>query len=191
MKSPTSRGWVIALTLVLAGAATACGGDGTSTAPREATMVTVGEQFAAGVPTPAQAPILTFTGAAGPANDDGAISFDLATLERLGLHEWTVFEPFLDGDHTFRGVPFDVVLDAVGVPSDATEATLTALDEYAVTLPLEDLLSGDVLLVTQDDQPGTIGVDRGGPIRFIWRDGSENSQNPDLWIWSIRTVTVR
>ncbi len=171
--------------------ATAACGDVTSEAATAPVVVDQGESFAGEVPAPQDSPVLSFSGGASAPNDGTDVSFDLATIERLHREQWTVFEPFVDADVTFVGVPFDRILAEVGVPDGVTSATLTALDEYQVTIDIADLLSGDVLLVTRDDLPGVIGVDRGGPIRFVWRGDSEASTNPDLWIWSIRHVELR
>ncbi len=168
---------------------TGCGDEEAQTPGAQAEVVQEGEALAE-VPAPEGDPVLWVHGATGEANDGEAIAFDLATLERLRLEEWTVYETFVDADVTFRGVPLAFLLDVVGVPADATEVVLVALDDYEIALTIEDARSGDALVATRDTGEA-IPLDAGGPIRLVFADGTDLAQNPDLWIWSIRDLTFQ
>ncbi len=168
-------------------ALTACGGDADETATPSARLVSEGEALAVGeIPEPQGEPVLyVFDSASGD-----EVRLDLATLERLRLEEWTLFEPFVERDMAFTGVPMTTLLDTVGVPDGATEVVFDALDDYQSVFTLEELRAGDVLLATSDDE-GRMPIDRGGPIRIVFADGSVAGENPNLWIWSIRDMTFR
>lgn len=171
--------------MALAAGGAACNDDAGAVA---ATVVSEGESFA-DVPAPEGDTVLTITGATGTPNDGDAISFDLATLERLRLEEWTLPEPFLDRDATFVGVPVEDLLSVVGIPDGAQSVRMVALDEYEIVMTIEDLTTGGVMVAVADDvEEGTIPVERGGPIRIVFAGDDPSADNPDLWIWSLRTM---
>ncbi|WP_137180232.1 molybdopterin-dependent oxidoreductase [Roseomonas sp. AR75] len=122
---------------------------------------------------------------------DGA-RFDLAALEALGRADlvtrtvWTGTTP-----QSFAGVRLETLLAHVGAQGGTLR--LVALNDYAVTAPLAELVQQGAFLATrQDDQPLRIR-DR-GPVWMIfpW------SQRPELdvptvrerAIWQLRTITI-
>jgi hypothetical protein len=134
--------------------------------------------------------VLQVTGRiAGPA--EGA-RFDLAALEALGLTDlvtrtiWTGTAP-----QRFAGVPLARLLAHVGAQGSALRAV--ALNDYAITAPVAELVQQGAFLATrQDDQPLRIR-DR-GPVWMIfpWSQRPELDV-PAVWeraIWQLRTIAI-
>ncbi len=113
-------------------------------------------------------------------------SFDMELLGQLDTAELLVHEPFLDEDVPFAGVPMESLLALVGA-QDAVEVRLIALDDYTVTLTIDELQSS--LLATHQDG-GLMGLDEGGPIRLLHLGDDATARNTDNWIWSIRTMEI-
>ncbi len=77
------------------------------------------------------------------------------------------FHPKRRGD----GVTLDAVLERAGVRPEANYATLHAeRDDFHVSVPLEPLREQGVIVYRLGD--GRLGIEDGGPIRFIVRDPS-------------------
>jgi hypothetical protein len=98
-------------------------------------------------------------------------------------------EPFLKKRVTFEGVLLADLLAVADVPDSATKVSLTALDDYKIDFTLDDVRSSQMLLATKADGKH-MPVDRSGPIRIVFPDGSSLGRNPDLWIWSVSTMKV-
>ena len=71
----------------------------------------------------------------------------------------------------------------------ATKVDLTALDDYKVSFTLNDVRSSGMLLATRSDGR-RMPIDKAGPIRIVFPEGSSLGRNPDLWIWSVSTMRV-
>ena len=59
------------------------------------------------IPAPSGEEVLVISGLVAAKNDGDALSFDIATLERLGLVEYSVQDPWLKDTFIYTGV-FDV-----------------------------------------------------------------------------------
>ncbi|MFQ6084923.1 MAG: molybdopterin-dependent oxidoreductase [Candidatus Bathyarchaeia archaeon] len=69
-------------------------------------------------------------------------------------------------DNKWEGVAFKTISDLVGPLKGARYVTAVAEADYATSLPLEDLLDGDVLLAYRlDDEP--LKPEHGGPLRLV------------------------
>lgn len=129
---------------------------------------------------------IEITNGAGP-----AAMFDLGMLEQLGMQTIITSTPFTDGVIAFEGPLMRDLLDAVIAHGE--NVTLTALDEYATTFPIDDLRNHDFILAIRDDQ-GLISPDQFGPI---WVVGPMDD-NPalgkedmhDRWIWQLSVIEV-
>jgi hypothetical protein len=89
----------------------------------------------------------------------------------------------------FEGVLLSDLLAVAGVPDSASKVSLTALDDYKVDFKVADVRSSQMLLATKADGKH-MTVDRSGPIRIVFPDGSNLGRNPDLWIWSVSAMKV-
>jgi hypothetical protein len=184
---------VVALAAALALAA--CGGkDETpkAAAPSASTPTEVSAgSLAAGqkISAPKGEVVLTVTGDIGEVNKGKKLELDLASLEKMRQVRLEAAEPFLKRRVTFEGVLLSDLLAVAGVPDSATTVSLTALDDYKVDFKVADVRSSQMLLATKADGKH-MPVDRSGPIRIVFPDGSTLGRNPDLWIWSVSSMKV-
>jgi hypothetical protein len=133
--------------------------------------------------------VLTVSGDIGEANKGRKLEFDLASLERMRQVRMEAAEPFLKRRVTFEGVLLSDLLAVAGVPDSASKVSLTALDDYKVNFKVADVRSSQMLLATKADGKH-MRVERSGPIRIVFPDGSALGRNPDLWIWSVSSMKV-
>ena len=189
---------LVVVALVTALAVAACGGGGEEeAAPKAATpspstpqvvddgSLAVGEKIAA----PKGEVVLTVTGDIGAANKGSRLELDLASLEQMRRVRLEAAEPFLKRRVMFEGVLLSDLLAMAGVPDSASKISLTALDEYKVEFKVADVRSSQMLLATRADGKH-MPVDRSGPIRIVFPDGSSLGRNPDLWVWSVSSMKV-
>jgi hypothetical protein len=146
------------------------------------------------VPPPAGPVILTIRGNIENTNVDDTLQFDMATLERLGLVEYSVDDKQAEGGEAlFRGVLIDQLLAVAGAAADATTLNTVALNDYGVEIPITDVRTYPVLLATAVDGE-RMDVARYGPTRVIYPYGfydlDETVYDP-RWIWQLATIEVR
>ena len=118
----------------------------------------------------------------------GVQSYDLATIEELGLYRLTTTGPFEDGAPTFEGLLLADLLAKAGMTeSDGVE--LVASDGYSFVIPREDWTTYPLLLATrQDGEP----LEDRGPLRIIYPVSShpelgDESYNP-RWVWALTSM---
>jgi hypothetical protein len=143
------------------------------------------------VPKPAQQPVLTITGKISAANKGRALVFDQRTLERLGVVQVRLYEPWAKKTLEFRGVWLKDLLAVAALHPDAARLHMTALDDYQVDLTMAEVRAGGILVGTQAGDGSSIPIDKGGPARILFLDGVPAGANPDQWIWSLKTIEVR
>jgi hypothetical protein len=142
------------------------------------------------IPAPEDEPILSINGLISRTNRSDELAVDLTTLEEMPLIQFEVFEPFVEKNMTFEGVPIADLMEIVGADSEASELHVTALDDYEFTIPLEEIRGTKVLLATKAEGEHMTVAD-GGPTRIIFPADSQFGQNPDAWVWSVETIVVR
>lgn len=146
------------------------------------------------LPAPSEEVILTVTGAIDNKNTIDAATFDISTLEKLGLVQYKVSDPWLNAENTYTGVLVSDFLKFVGAARSASTLTLTALDDYQVDIAIADLQKWPVLLATQVNGE-YITIDNNGPTRIIFPYDTYPDIDPvaykDLWIWNIKGIEVR
>jgi hypothetical protein len=191
--------WGLAVLVVL-GLVAGCGG---TTAPRDATpSATTGASLGTAltaatitagqaVPQPRGAAVLTVTGKITRTNKATALGLDLNTLEMFGITEVKLYEPWVKKDLDFRGVWLEDVLEVAGAAPDAATVHLVAHDDYVVDLTMAEVKAGGVMIATRSGDGSAIPIDSGGPTRIVFANGVAAGSNPDLWIWSLKTVDVR
>jgi hypothetical protein len=117
--------------------------------------------------------------------------FDRALLLAGGRDELRTATPFTDGVSTFSGVLLSRLLDRLG--ADGSRLLTHALNDYAVTIPMEDVRTYAVLLAL--DQDGrALSVRERGPIWVIY----PFSEHPELddrvhrqrSIWQLTDIEV-
>jgi hypothetical protein len=148
--------------------------------------LTVGQPVAA----PAGKPVFTVTGRITTANQRSTLVFDRPTLERLGVHQVRLYEPWTKENLDFRGVWLQDLVNVAGVQPGATKLHLIALDDFAVDLSLADIRTGGIMIATSTGDGSAIPIDKGGPTRIVFLNGVKAGVNPDQWLWSIKTIDV-
>jgi hypothetical protein len=93
---------------------------------------------------PRDSPILTISGKIRVTNKGQVALFDRAMLESLGLETIETTTPWFKGLVKFEGVPLSRLLETVGAAGDKIVAT--AINDYSVTIPIEDFGKYGVIL---------------------------------------------
>jgi len=133
------------------------------------------------------------TGAVGATNAAGAIQMDRATIEQVGLVEYSVADPFANQSIRYTGVLMRDLLALWQVTADAQSVLLTALNDYAIEIPISDFREYPILFALQAD-----GVymepDFKGPAMLVYPvdhypfDIAKIKRN---WIWQIRSIEIK
>lgn len=114
-------------------------------------------------------------------------------LQRQDFHCVTGWSRF---DCRFRGLPFSVLTEHVGLNDDATHVLFHAYDGYTTDLSLSDCLHEGVLLAWELDGEPLSGA-HGGPLRVVtphkyaykgakWLSGIEILTEPKRGYWEQR-----
>jgi len=128
---------------------------------------------------------------------DGAIApptprrLTLSQVDAIGRVDLVTHTPWTIGPQNFAGLPMVRLLEAVGARGETLRAA--ALNDYAVSMPIAEIVAADAFLATHQD--GTpIPVRLRGPfwIIFPW------SQRPDLGdaiyrrrsVWQLQRIDI-
>lgn len=188
---------LVAILLLVALTATACGtaaGGATPDAPGFTRLTAADLTAGDAVPAPTGDVVLTITGAITTHNAAEALELDLATLERIGMVEYAVDDRQALGRRvTFQGILLRDLLAVAGIQGSATTLGMTALNDYAVDVPVQDAIDLPVLLATRADQQ-RMPVAEYGPTRIVYPYRSHDLE-PVLydprWIWQLASIDVR
>ena len=143
------------------------------------------------IPRPGKSVVLTVVGATAGNTASGNIEFDIATLERIGLVRFTSKNRWYNEPMTYEGVLGSAFLDAVGVPDRATTIRATALNDYVVRIPIEDLRRWPVVLALKLNGKYMSIRDK-GPIWIVYPNhvfeelGGPAHQGK--WIWQLKEI---
>jgi hypothetical protein len=161
---------------------------GTDAPPVAPGAAAEGEPVAPGEPLapPTGEPVLRIRGVSRGNVGSHTTAIDFATLDKLGVEELTVHEPFLKRDVTFTGVWMRDLLNRAGVGADARRLYLHALDDYHVELSVSDVAATGFLAVRAGGEPMEIAD--GGPIRLVFSSDDGVAAITDNWIWSIDSI---
>ena len=151
-----------------------------------------GAARAASLPQPAGPVILRVSGRIRETNAEGGVArFDRPMLEALGVRKLTTSSAWTTGPTEFEGVLASAVLDAVGAEGTAVHAT--ALNDYAVTIPIDELRRYPVLLALKMNGQYLKIMDK-GPIWIVYpRDQYRELQDlltDKKWIWQLHELQV-
>lgn len=135
--------------------------------------------------------ILTVTGMITETNAPQAAVFDRSMLDALAGRKAEVETPWTSGKVTFEGPLGASLLDAVG----ATGKTLrvTAINNYAASIPVEDFRKYAVILATKKDGKA-ISVREKGPIFIIYPFDKDPSLYNEVYfnrsVWQVKSIVV-
>jgi hypothetical protein len=115
--------------------------------------------------------------------------FSLESLQNLPATTVELFEPFINVRSSFTGVSLADLFQAVGIKVDDSVDTF-ALNEYQYINLAGEFTGSDGLLAYEQDGH-SISIDRGGPIRIVFPDGSPLWEVLDAWNWALSSITVK
>lgn len=146
---------------------------------------------AAALPRPTGPVVLTVGGGATRANAAAGAEFDMAMLAAMPQRSIDTRTPWFDRSRRFTGPLLRDVLAAAGASGRTLQAT--ALNDYRVEIPFDDVQRHDVVLARLlDDRP--MPVREKGPLFVIY----PFDEKPELatqvhfsrCIWQLRSITV-
>jgi hypothetical protein len=115
--------------------------------------------------------------------------FSLESLKKLPATTVELFEPFIKTRLSFTGVSLAVLFDTAGIKAD-DEVDTRALNEYRYVNAAGKFTASDGLLAYEQNGL-SIPMDRGGPIRIVFPDGTPLSTVLDAWNWALSSITVK
>jgi hypothetical protein len=147
---------------------------------------------AAALDPPSGKVVLTLTGKVATRNGPDGATFDMSLLERLPQHSFTTKTPWYPKPRKFTGVLLRDLLDAVG--STPARLNATALNDYRVEIPLEDVARGHAMLAyLLDDQP--MSVREKGPLVIIYpfddKPELRSAVHYSRAIWQLRSLEIQ
>ncbi|MCS7009997.1 MAG: molybdopterin-dependent oxidoreductase [Anaerolineales bacterium] len=146
------------------------------------------------LPKPTGEVILTVSGKIGSRNSGDLLLLDMETLEKFGLVEYELNDPWLKRVVTYRGVLMSDFLEIIQAAEDAELVHFVALDDYEVDITLQEIRKWPILLATQADGK-YMAVSENGPTRIIFPFDQfpeiDQSVYRDLMIWNIESMEVR
>lgn len=187
---------LLALTAVLVVLVAACGDDASAPAAADPGFEPVTEaEITPGdtIPSPTGEVVLTIGGDISITNVDDRLELDMETLEAMGTVSYPVDDVQAEGRIVeFTGVLLEDVLAVAGMSADATMLLTTALNDYAVEIPVSDASESPVLIATLVDGE-RMPVDRFGPVRIVYPYGSHDLdavEKDPRWIWQLASIEV-
>jgi hypothetical protein len=136
--------------------------------------------------------VLTISGAIDQTNGEALARFDRKMLKELGTTKITTTTSWTDGPQVFEGVLARDVMKAVG--AEGLTIAATALNDYQITIPVEDFEKYDVLFATHMNGVEMTARDK-GPIWIVYpRDDHKElrSQKVDAkWLWQLSKISVQ
>jgi hypothetical protein len=135
--------------------------------------------------------VLTVSGQIEQTNGDGVAQFDIAALEALGVTSFETTTIWTSGSQTFEGVALGDLLAVVG--AKGTRVLATALNDYAVEIPLEEA-SLDAALLAFRMNGVELSVRDKGPIWVVYPyDAGNEFQTEVIYsrsIWQLDRIEV-
>lgn len=138
------------------------------------------------------ATVLTLTGHVGAAGQGGQVEFDLAALKALKQQTFTTATPWDARPVKFSGPLLRDVLAAASAKGQQLSAV--AVNDYAVSLPVEDATRFDpILAIKLDDRD--IPARTRGPVFLVYPFSSRPELNTPTYharsIWQLKTLKVQ
>lgn len=143
------------------------------------------------LPPPEGPVILTVTGQIGATNAEGHVALDVALLTEIGLTKIDTNTIWTSGVQHFEGVLLADFIAAVGAKGSALRAT--ALNDYAVEIPLSDAVAGGPILAFRMNGVDLSPRDK-GPIWIVYPyDQHTDYQTEVIYsrsIWQLDRIEV-
>ncbi|HBR38321.1 MAG TPA: oxidoreductase [Sulfitobacter pontiacus] len=135
--------------------------------------------------------ILTVSGPLETTNVNGTAQFDLEMLEALDATTFETSTIWTEGEHSFIGVSLAVLADWLGLEGDRLRAT--AINDYAVEIPLTDAVEGGPIVAYRMDGD-IMSVRDKGPLWIIYPYDSNADYRTEVVysrsIWQLDRIKV-
>jgi hypothetical protein len=144
------------------------------------------------IPTPSGDVVLIVSGDVTNTNVGDTIQFDMNTLEKIGLVSYEVSDPWLLENITYTGVLLSDLLKVANASDTMTEVFASALDGYAISIPLSEIEAWPVLVATQSNG-AHMAVENSGPTRIIFPYDSHDdiTYARNMSVWNLESLDVR
>ncbi|WPZ35941.1 oxidoreductase [Thalassobaculum sp. OXR-137] len=145
-----------------------------------------------GLSKPTGRVILVVSGEIGNTNAGDKAEFDRAQLEALDPGVIETSTPWTEGVQRFEGFPIKALLDAVGATGTSVRAT--AINDYAVTMPIDDLVgAGGFVAIRHNGEP--MKIRERGPLWIIFPYDTDSRLTGDdflNWsIWQLKSLEIQ
>jgi len=118
----------------------------------------------------------------------------MASLEKLGMVRFTTSTSWTEKPIEFEGVLLSSLLDYVKADPAATQLTLTALNDYQSSAPIEDSSIWPVILAVKENGK-YMSIRERGPIWIVYPQHAfpELGQREFLsrWVWQLKEIIVQ
>ncbi len=134
--------------------------------------------------------VLTVRGDLEHSNSDGEAQFDRTMLEELNWQTVESHTTWTDGPQEFSGVLLRDILDRVG--GGGSELVAIALNDYRVSIPIEDAADHGILLAL-DHNGRAMRVRDKGPIWLIYPQTEADLRDPqfdEFMIWQLAVIEI-
>lgn len=135
--------------------------------------------------------ILTLSGNIENTNEEGKATFDLASLERLGVVSFQTSSPWFNGRTTFSGIPMQKLMDYVGAKGSIVK--VTALNDYTTQIPLSDFSKFNVLLALKINGE-YMPVRNKGPLFIVYPYDSQPELSNQIYFsrsaWQVSKMRI-
>jgi hypothetical protein len=121
-------------------------------------------------------------------NGEMTLSLSLDDLRSLPQVEARVFEPFVKGEISFKGVAMDELFRLVDIQSDDNVLTV-ALNDYTYSNFAREFVGTEAFLAYEQDGSAIL-MSRGGPIRIIVPNNKSLTESLEVWNWSLAEIRV-
>lgn len=168
----------------------------TTSAVALALSCVVSTALAQDAPAPLPAPtgevILTVSGNIANTNAEGVLALDAALFATLPQHSFTTSTIWTEGTATYTGVLLRDLLAAAG--ATGSTVTLTALNDYEISMPAADALEdGPLLANLSNDEP--MSVRDKGPVWMIFPFDDvaayRTEQTYSRSIWQLNRIEIK
>lgn len=147
---------------------------------------------AATLPQPQGKVVLIVTGAIANTNKGEAAEFDMPMVEAIGVESFTTKTPWYHDPVTFSGVRMSRLMEFVG--AKGTSLTVTALNDYATDIPIEDFKKYQVILASKRDG-NYMPVRDKGPLFIVYNyDSDAELQHQRFYsrsAWQVARMVVK
>lgn len=140
---------------------------------------------------PKDPPVLTVSGNIGATNRGATAVWDMAMIDALPQATFTTRTPWDNAPVTFSGPLLRDLLAAVG--SRGTRIRATALNDYRITIPVEDTRRYNIVVATRmNDQP--MSVRTKGLLFIVYPFDSHPELRSAIFyersIWQLRSLDI-